>query len=503
MINAGRRSPQREQFRGLEWVQKTFDLVPQWTVEVDQESIKLTVEKLRPSQNVVISFLAQGAFNKLYDIRAGDESLIMRVSLPVDPYYKTLSEVATIDWVSRNTQLPVPKVIAYEPRREKGIIGFEWILMTKIPGRPLADAWRSMSYAAKEQLVRQLAMYSYSSFKNQLRGIGNLYPETITSGIIENRDDGDSIEIACKTSHRPPRDVKPFADGGDQFLAKDSLYRNEEKPSNDKGTLEEVAAENLPKGLENVRDVFNVSRIVSMPFVWGDHVFQDIYRGPFYSGRDWIAARLSLHEHDCNSTLAKYQDRVDLDSSSEDDVEDWERTKQIVKKLKARLGDGFPSTTNVPEHSILFHDDLSRHNILVDEDGQLTGVVDWECVSALPLWKACSYPSFLEGRSRASEPDRTRYRHDANGEPDSLYWEHFEEYELTKLRQYFLGEMRELESEWIEVHKSSQMQRDFDVAVQNCDNVFLAKLISEWCSDICTNKENENVRSLRDRIDES
>ena len=44
------------------------------------------------------------------------------------------------------------------------------------------------------------------------------------------------------------------------------------------------------------------------------------------------------------------------------------------------------------ELSMLFHDDLSQQNILVDDNGILAGVVDSECVSALPLWRACYYP---------------------------------------------------------------------------------------------------------------
>lgn len=63
-----------------------------------------------------ISFLTQGAFNKLYDIITPKilEDLFLRVTLPVDPRSKTLSEVATMAWVQQNTNIPVTRVIAYE-----------------------------------------------------------------------------------------------------------------------------------------------------------------------------------------------------------------------------------------------------------------------------------------------------------------------------------------------------------------------------------------------------
>ena len=53
------------------------------------------------------------------------------------------------------------------------------------------------------------------------------------------------------------------------------------------------------------------------------------------------------------------------------------------------------------------------------------------------------------------------------------------EYELTKLRRYFLDEMRQLQPNWIEVFDSATAKRDFYIAAQNCDNEFVAKNITE------------------------
>lgn len=423
---------QEERFKGLQWVQRLVSLEPRWTVEPDLESIKRTIEEARPSQEVCVSFLAQGAFNKIYDIQAGNQDLIMRVSLPVDPQYKTLSEVATMDWMRHHTSLPVPEIIAHQASRESAI-GFEWILMKKIPGNPLADAWKSIQYPAKEQLVQQLATYFSSLFKNQLRGIGNIY-----------------LDSSALSRDGSPSEVK---------------------------------------------------RIVSMQFFLGDHILQDVPRGPFHSSKDWISTCLSFSEHDCNSTLAKYGNRDDLSSDDEDEVEDAERTLRIIKRLKTHVNEYFSDPGQDPEPSVLFHGDLSQYNILVDDNGTLTGVVDWECVSALPLWKACYYPFFLEGRPRDEEPDQNEYRHADDGGPDSLYWEHLMEYELTKLRRYFLDEMRRLDPKWVEVFDSAKARRDFHIAVQYCDNEFLARHINEWLDDIAAGKGT--VRSLRDRIDES
>lgn len=37
---------------------------------------------------------------------------------------------------------------------------------------------------------------------------------------------------------------------------------------------------------------------------------------------------------------------------------------------------------------MVFHQDIHEHNIFLDGNGKLNGVIDWEFVSALPLWKA-------------------------------------------------------------------------------------------------------------------
>ena len=44
------------------------------------------------------------------------------------------------------------------------------------------------------------------------------------------------------------------------------------------------------------------------------------------------------------------------------------------------------------------HDDLSANNILIHPTThQITGIVDWECVSFLPVWKARCPPKFIGG----------------------------------------------------------------------------------------------------------
>lgn len=89
----------------------------------------------------------QAIFNKLFLLYPRDhasgtvESFIMRVSLSVDLYFKTASEVATLRFVRKYTSIiPVPRVIASDPSAVNELC-FKWILMTKLLGVPLNALW--------------------------------------------------------------------------------------------------------------------------------------------------------------------------------------------------------------------------------------------------------------------------------------------------------------------------------------------------------------------------
>lgn len=147
----------------------------------------------------------------------------------------------------------------------------------------------------------------------------------------------------------------------------------------------------------------------------------------------------------------------------------------------------------------MVHDDLSSQNILVSDAGDLTAVLDWECVSALPVWKACDYPEFLKDKIRQEKPEVGHYEPGEHGEPNELYWEHLLDYEVTLLRDVFIEKMKIIEPAWGDVFNISERERDFDNSLENCDNVFAARHIRAWVDDITAGVDGP--RSLCDRID--
>ncbi|CAI7617978.1 unnamed protein product [Penicillium glandicola] len=218
----------------------------------------------------------------------------------------------------------------------------------------------------------------------------------------------------------------------------------------------------------------DVGRVVSMQFFWDSHIHQDVPRGLFRSTGG------------------------DLDSDAEDEVDDATATLRIIDNLKSLLPLVFPTDDADPEPSVIFHDDVSGHNILVDDNGELTGLLDWECVSAVPIWKACDYPDFLDERLRLSKPDIENYKRKDGEEPDEMYFEHLWHYETTLLRDIFINEMRRWDAGWVEIFDTSQVKRDFDYAVQYCDSAVSTRNIEAWIGDMTAGISNP--RSMDDRI---
>ena len=67
--------------------------------------------------------LGEGYYNRAYTIpwHGGGKirSQVVRVSLPIEPRWKILSEHATMEWVERNTELPVPQVYEVHDELER------------------------------------------------------------------------------------------------------------------------------------------------------------------------------------------------------------------------------------------------------------------------------------------------------------------------------------------------------------------------------------------------
>lgn len=247
------------------------------------------------------------------------------------------------------------------------------------------------------------------------------------------------------------------------------------------GTLD--LREGSPKNSAEDSEKVVPGLLVSHEFFTGDHLHYDIPRGPFRSSHDWLSAVLNV--------ILLHQTAVLETTEDEDDKEDAGDVLVVARKLLSLLPEVFPPALDESETTALYHHDLHLNNILVNEEGEITAVLDWECVSALPLWMLTMVPKFLDGPVREEEPQRDLYadetpeesaaaarkRNDPgyldNDGKNELYFIHRMEYEATQLRKVYKARLREL---WPEGRLGeSYVKIDFFQAVSQCDGIWVKK----------------------------
>lgn len=430
---------------GLFWETTGLDIEPRWARQPDIDAISQVVRRhlgiTSPSQ-CVVTFHSSGTYNKLYHVHSPVHGrYLMRVILPVDPHNKTRGEVATLQLVRRKTDIPVPVVVAYDDTSDNEI-GFEWILMELLEGKPAHLRWRKMNMRQKERLVGRMA-----EFQAQLSRCGNM-TESGFRGIgtlgATSRGDSDFVDLM------------------------------------------------MPEPGPMVSPVFFTSERWHYP----------VSRGPFQSSHDWLRSYLNIIIKDHSATLSQPPSKSPADDTDREKREYAEGVTRVARKLTRLLHKIFPQLVHPSEHTVLWHgDSLSLDNLLVDENGRITGVVDWECVSTMPRWVSTQMPEFLRGDvEREEEPHRNRYadvfsdeetsEEGQSGEMDDvpdnegkteLYWIHLMEYEQTQLRRVYSATMSQLMGHgWDADVEEAVLKVDFLGAVAKCAQGFYLKRIEQW-----------------------
>ncbi len=449
---------------GLKWeLNKCYEAEPTWTHDPNVDIIvRLARKHLHFSQDdeCTADYFMQGAFNRVYLVRCprgskDERSFIFRVSLPVDPGFKVSSDVATMAFVREHTSAPVPHVLAFDPSHENEL-GFAWTIMEMMPGQPLCHRYRYMTRKQKEDLVKRVAEIVAQMFRHKLHGIGNLYQAADASPQQTDRN----------ITRRTPYLVKN---------ARTDVTGDIHSLSNDKAR----------KNSSSTR--YRIGRIVQLSFLWHNRVHYDIHRGPFACSHDWLAARLAFVIADSipilrNSVLDQQQKLL----ASKYSLMARRLQKQLPNFFQRK--DSYPGQVT-PEITTLHHYDVSGYNVLVDEEGQLTALLDWDGVSAVPLWKACQMPEFLVSRYIDEMGDDSPKRVDEEYMVSQTAKDRAISFEKAHLRNLFLTEMKRLEPRWVDLYNCSGRLADFEVAVQLCDSRSNTDTVGEWLRDIEQGKE--------------
>jgi Phosphotransferase enzyme family len=457
---------------GLKWVlNKCFEAEPTWTHDPKVKTIiKLARQHLQLSDNdkCTADYYMQGAFNKIYLIRcprssANEQSFIFRVSLPVDPGFKVASDVATMTFVRTHTDAPVPRVLAFDPSQENEL-GFAWTIMEMMPGRPLCEQWRYMTWMQKEELVKRVADIVAQMFRHRFRGIGNIYQKQGTPPYpaVERNGPGPTHHAINNMTKSPPAIAGCSRSGSNDDVDKDCPASN-----------------------------YNVDRIVSMSFLWHNRVHYEVHRGPFSSSFDWLKARLDF-------VIIETDDILNDPTSDPNRKASATKHSSLAKRVRQQLPNFFPEPRSKvsPEITTLHHYDMSGFNVLVDGEGRLTALLDWDGVSTVPLWKACQMPEFLVSRFIDEIGDDKPGHIDSDSAASRVSKDEAIALEKEHFRASFLAEMERVEPEWTKIYWGSVRSTDFESAVHLCDSLFKSHVVDNWLKGIEEGKEYRSLRQL-------
>jgi len=130
---------------------------------------------MSPSNIKSFEKFAEGGHNRIFTITMDDSStLLARL-----PYPSTLprrlavaSEVATLDLL-RSHEIPTPRVLAYSTGEDA--VGVEYMLMERLPGKPLSGIWFSLAEEERCKILHQIVAMETKLFAIKLPANGSIY----------------------------------------------------------------------------------------------------------------------------------------------------------------------------------------------------------------------------------------------------------------------------------------------------------------------------------------
>ncbi|WAO95777.1 APH domain-containing protein [Fusarium falciforme] len=230
-------------------------------------------------------------------------------------------------------------------------------------------------------------------------------------------------------------------------------------------------------------------QLVSCHWLRGDHFGYDVHRGPFHSIREWIDSSLRITMLEVGSRYLGTQDELFLGTI--------ECQLQTAESLLDLIPTVFPATDQ-PEQTAIYKSNLGLENILVDEEGTITGILEWEYTSAMPCHHATELPLLLTAPiwpifidmdlAEARAGQRLFFeviRENQEKVKDRV------EYEQTQLRKIYTERMGELRPTWDAEVAGSALKNDFINAACLCaDEEFLSPL-GTWIRAV---KNGENIK---------
>ncbi|KAG2154085.1 hypothetical protein DEU56DRAFT_772851 [Suillus clintonianus] len=287
--------------------------------------------------------LAEGGYHKVYDILRLDGApldAVVRVASPAFPKDKLESEVATCKMIAAFTNVPVPRIYAWNSDASNPV-GAEYMILDKVKGTPASQNWGDLSEAIKKTVVTQIAHYLLEICSLRFESAGSLYLSPLSPHFVVG-----------------PIVSTPF------YRALDGVVRIPNAP---------------------------VSQDV------------DSNRGPFSTVTEYLSsnlrAELDFISNNRSVVLSELHE-YDPTQVAESRLELGERVmRKAIELCSVYPGDALvPANITTPRRPFsLKFDDFRLSNVMIDTDtGRVTGFIDFEAATIAPLWECAVIPRWLQ-----------------------------------------------------------------------------------------------------------
>ncbi|KAK7034677.1 hypothetical protein VNI00_012319 [Paramarasmius palmivorus] len=202
------------------------------------------------------------------------------------PRLKTESEVATMQYIRENTNIPVPTIYHYDSNPYNRL-GGEYILMSKAKGVPLSKVYHSLPYNDLVKLLKNIAAIIIPLFAHRFPALGSLYfgPDPRAN----------SSAVPTPKALQAPYSSFPFSPSlGITALSKNSSPSVATPTQVTAGPLSRVPSTNgnASNHITHTSPDFHVGPIISWPFFGsnrGDLSHpNEINRGPWSSTKAYV-----------------------------------------------------------------------------------------------------------------------------------------------------------------------------------------------------------------------
>lgn len=425
---------------------------PRWGTALPcEEDIYKTIKPIwqfcgLSSDEFTITPFSQGMWNKLYLIASEDKTSgkvterILRISLPVNPWFKLRSEISTMEYVRCKTNSPIPKVYCFDSSMENPL-GFEWMIMERMNGQTFRQAKRPMSQQVKENLCRTIAEWVHQLSELRFDRIGSLYQEW----------DPDSPNYL--TFQLGPATT-------DHFLGP---WRTEKRVS--RGPFENEAQLFRSIAELNLADILDPRQLELAKRAWKKE--ED------FKERDFVLLSKKDDEVETRTSTSVYTDEAAFESSG-------------VPRACFSVLELLPSieTKLVKQHRsyVLHHFDISQDNVLVDDNGAAVALLDWKNVTTASLSQTYPWPSIIDPK-----------RHESPELSPQLTELHSERYIAARARcntrlaaGAFMERLKELKSSWPQAEdKTQEFISEFEEDLSDLGS-FVKEIYAGWAElEVC------------------